>query len=411
MNSRERILAAINHDAPDRIPIDLGATPSSGISAIAYHNLKQYLHMNFGKTRIYDVVQQIAQPEPEILDFFKADVIDLGQAYNTEDSDWYQTDSHGIPVYYPKWFHPTKNPNGSIDVVDSDGDRIATMPINGYFFDQTYHPYNAGYPTNYSDLPNSMSKVLWSALVHSPWDHATEPNFWENLRQKALNLRKSTDKAILLSAGCNLFEWGTFLRGLDRFLVDMIKIPGQVEKLLDALMEKHLANLEKICRYVGDVVDIIRLGDDLGTNDRPFMRPAVYRQLFKPRHKKLCDYIKNRSHMHIFLHSCGSIAPLIPDLIDCGFEILNPVQINNLGMEPDKLKREFGSKITFWGGGADTRNVLPRKTPIAVKTHVSELLKIFSPGGGFVFNQVHNILPDVSPENIVAMYEAVHNFK
>lgn len=410
MNSRERILAAINHESPDRVPIDLGATPSSGISSIAYHRLKEHLKIKGGKTQIYDVVQQLAQPESEILAFAHADVIDLGQMYNTQASDWYLTEFHGVPVYYPTWFQPRRNPDGSCDAFDAERDRIATMPAGGYFFDQTYYPYHTGYPNDYVGLPKDMGKVLWAALAHSPWDHASEPQFWENLRVKAKKLRASTDKAILLSAGCNLFEWGTFLRGLDRFLVDLIKTPAVVETLLDALMERHLATLENICKNVGDIVDIVRLGDDLGTNDRPFMRPAIYRRLFKPRHRQLCDYIKKHSQMHILLHSCGAIAPLIPDLIDCGFEILNPVQINNEGMEPESLKQQFGSKITFWGGGADTRNVLPRKTPNEVKEHVMELLNVFTPGGGFVFNQVHNILPDVPPENIVAMYEAVHSF-
>ena len=256
MNSRERILAAISHKTPDRVPIDLGATPSSGIAAIAYHRLKQHLKINDGKTQIYDVVQQLAQPEPEILAFAHADVIDLGQAYNTQETDWYLTESHGLPVYYPTWFRPRQNPDGSCDALDAERDRIATMPAGGYFFDQTYHPYHAGYPKDYAGLPKAMGKVLWAALVHSPWDHASEPQFWENLRTNAKRLRASTDKAILLSAGCNLFEWGTFLRGLDHFLVDLIRTPAVVETLLDALMERHLATLENICKSIGDIVDI-----------------------------------------------------------------------------------------------------------------------------------------------------------
>ena len=411
MKSRERILAAINHQIPDRVPIDLGGTPSSGMSAVTYHRLKQHLQMKGGKTLVYDVVQQLAQPEKEILDFAQADILDLGRLYNTQESDWYLTELHDIPHYYPNWFRPHKNIDGSFDVIDRDEDKIANMPSRGYFFDQTYFPYQSGYPTDFKDLPKAMTKVLWSALVHSPWDHAADPQFWGKLRENALKLRKSTDKAIILSAGCNLFEWGTFLRGLDHFLVDMIKNPSIVNKLLDALMEKHLENLEKICKSVGDIVDIIRLGDDLGTNDRPFMRPIIYRQLFKDRHKELCTYIKQHSQMHTFLHSCGAIAPLIPDIIECGFEIINPVQINCTGMDPETLKKEYGPKITFWGGGADTRNVLPRATPEKVKEHVTHLLKIFTPNGGYVFNQVHNLLPDVPPENIVAMYDAVHSFK
>jgi len=161
---------------------------------------------------------------------------------------------------------------------------------------------------------------------------------------------------------------------------------------------------------VGDVVDLVRFGDDLGTGNGPFMDPKLYRKLFKPRHKVMVDYVKEHSQMHTFLHSCGSIYRVIPDLIDVGFEVLNPVQINSRDMEPERLKREFGQDVTFWGGGANTRDVLNKATPEEVKDHVTELLEIFMPGGGFVFNTVHNILPDVPPENIVAMFEAVEEY-
>jgi uroporphyrinogen decarboxylase len=162
---------------------------------------------------------------------------------------------------------------------------------------------------------------------------------------------------------------------------------------------------------VGDVVDIIRLGDDLGMSTGPLMSPDIYRKLFKPRHTVLCNYIKTHSNMHTFLHSCGSIYKLIPDLIEAGFEILNPVQTNARDMQPERLKREFGREITFWGAGADTRSILNMGTPAQVKDHVCTNIEILAPGGGFVFNTIHNILPDVPPENIVAMFEAVDEYR
>ena len=212
-------------------------------------------------------------------------------------------------------------------------------------------------------------------------------------------------------AGCNLFEWGTFLRRIDNFLMDLVLCPAEVERFLDALMERHLASLEKICQAVGDVVDIIRLGDDLGMNTGPFMSPNTYRKLFKPRHTILCDYIKANSSLHTYLHSCGSIYKLMPDLIEAGFEILNPVQTNARDMQPERLKAEFGQDVVFWGGGADTRSVLNQAAPSQVKDHVRENIEILAPGGGFVFNPIHNILPDVPPENIVAMFEAVNEYR
>jgi uroporphyrinogen decarboxylase len=214
----------------------------------------------------------------------------------------------------------------------------------------------------------------------------------------------------MVVVGCNLFEWGTFLRRMDNFLMDLAAEPEQVERLLDALMERHLATLEKVCRAVGDIVDVVRFGDDLGTNHGPFMSPTMYRQLFKPRHTMLCDYVHKHSGMKTFLHSCGSIRALLPDLIEAGYEVINPVQTTCLGMEADGLKRDFGKDICFWGGGCDTKVVLPTGTPQQVKDDVKRRLDLLMPGGGFVFNTVHNILPDVPPQNIVAMFEAIEEF-
>ncbi len=411
MTSRERVLAAIRHQAPDRVPVDLGATPSSGISAIAYHNLKQHLGMQGGHTRVYDVVQELAQPEDELITRFGVDVLDIGRRFDVRDEDWYDIQlPNGPLVQYPAWFHPVQQPDGAWDAYDADGTHIARRPAGATFYDQTCFPYLDGFPADYRDLPRQMKKIHWSGLAHSPWDHAGDADFWQQLRAQALALRASTDKALMIVAGCNLFEWGTFLRRLDNFLTDLLLEPDEVERLLDALMAQHLATLERVCEAVGDVADIIRFGDDLGTNQGPFMSPDTYRRLFKPRHTLLCDYVKRHSQMHTFLHSCGSIYKLLPDLIEAGFEIINPVQINSRDMDPQRLKREFGRELTFWGGGADTRSVLNLGTPAEVKAHVTGLLEIFAPGGGYVFNTVHNILPDVPPQNIVAMYEAIADF-
>ena len=407
----QRIRAAIQHQEPDRVPVDIGATPSSGISVIAYNNVKQHLGMRGGHTRVYDVVQQLAQPEDEFLNRFEIDVVDLGRTFNTSDSDWYDiTVSDGSQAQYPSWFHPTKSDDGTWEVYDKGKDLIAKMPEGATFFDGTYFPYIDGYPEDFSKLPQAMSKILWAALVHSPWDHANDDNFWATLHQNALDLRANSDRAIMVVVGCNLFEWGAFLRRIDNFLMDLVMDQANVERLLDVLLEQHLAFLEKVCEAVGDIADIARLGDDLGMDSGPFMRPAIYRKLFKPRHKVLCDYIHEHSQMHTFIHSCGSIYKLMPDMIEAGFEIFNPVQTNSKDMDPQRLKDEFGKDIVFWGGGADTRIVLNRAAPQEVRDHVKRRLEIFAPGGGFVFNTVHNILPDVPPENIMAMFEAIEEF-
>ncbi|MGL4648909.1 MAG: uroporphyrinogen decarboxylase family protein, partial [Caldilineaceae bacterium] len=313
MTSRERVLAAIRHEEPDGVPVDLGATPSSGISAIAYANLKQHLQLHSGHTRVYDVVQQLAQPEESILDRFGVDAIDIGRTFNTADADWYDVMlPQDVQVQFPAWFRPLQRENGALDALAPDGTRIATMPLGATFFDQTCFPYLDGYPASFDGLPDAMGKVLWAGLAHSPWDHAGEADYWEQLRAKAIALRASSDRALMIVVGCNLFEWGTFLRRIDNFLSDCVMDTVNVERLLDALMERHLATLEKVCAAVGDVADICRFGDDLGTDHGPFLSPKSYRLLFKAREKVLTDYVKQHSQMRTFLHCCGSIYKLLP---------------------------------------------------------------------------------------------------
>lgn len=412
MNSRERVLAAIAHKQPDQVPVDLGSTPSSGISAIAYSNLLKSIGRTDLPVQIYDVVQQLAQPDMSIIDRFGVDVLDIGRAFNTEEKDWHETIlANGDKAFYPIHFNPVKQADGSYHCYDEDGKRLlALMPQGATFFDQSYFPYINGFPENYDTLDEEMGRVLWSRYVHSPWDHTQDPDFWKTLREKTLQLRASTDKALMIVCGCNLFEWGTFLRRMDNFLMDLLCEPDQVARMLDQLLERHLATLAKVCDSVGDIVDIIRFGDDLGMTSGPFMDVDTYRSLFKPRHKQLCDYVKTHSQMHTFIHSCGSISSLMPDLIEAGIEIFNPVQTNARQMEPEFLKKEFGQDCTFWGGGVETVGTLNNGTPKQVREQVLERLEIMSAGGGFVFNTVHNILPDVPPQNILAMFDAVKEF-
>jgi uroporphyrinogen decarboxylase len=411
MTSRERLLAAINHREPDRVPIDLGSTPSSGISVVAYQNLLKYLGKAHLKTHVYDVIQEVAQPEMELLDHFGVDVLDIGRHFNTSKDYWHELEViSGHKALYPKWFNAQRLPDGSHITYGSGGEIIGRMPVGATFFDQTVFPYADGYPKDYKNLAIDMKRTIWGGFGFTPWDWADEKDFWKLLRDKTIDLKKKTDKALLLGIGCNLFEWGAFIRRMDNFLMDLLADPSNVHSFLDALMENHMDTLAKTCEAVGDVVDIIKFGDDLGMTNGPFMSNEMYGEFFKPRHKMLCDYVKSNSSMHTMLHSCGGIYELIPELIEAGFEILNPVQINALNMEPGRLKTEFGRDITFWGGGCDTKSILNRATPRQVKDHVKYNLEVFSVGGGYVFNTVHNIMPDVPPENIVAMFEAVVEF-
>jgi uroporphyrinogen decarboxylase len=255
-----------------------------------------------------------------------------------------------------------------------------------------------------------LSKVLWAAVITPPFSNIGQKKFWKTLRANAIQLKEDTNKAIALNLGGGTFELGTFFRRLDKFLIDVLRNPSKVEKLLDMFVEFHINSLKVICNYVGDIIDIIRIGDDLGENNGPLISPKIYRKIVKPRHIEICDYIKKHSSMKIFFHSCGSVASIIPDLIEAGIDILNPVQISAKNMDPKFLKENFGEDLTFWGGGVDTRNVINYKSPEEVKKHVLDLLEIFSPGGGYIWSAVHNILADVPPQNIIAIFEAIEEF-
>jgi uroporphyrinogen decarboxylase len=412
MTSRERVLTSVEHREPDHLAVDLGSTPSSGISAVAHANLVRHLGLADKRTRVYDVVQQLAQPSDELLDRLRIDVVDVGRTFDAADEDWRtMTLPTGVEVEVPAWFHPVQQADGAWDAFSPGGVRIASMPLGANFFDQTTFPYVDGYPDDLSGLPEVMPLVLWSGLVHSPWDHAGDEGFWQTLRERTMALRATTDRALMVVVGCNLFEWGTFLRRIDNFLMDLVVDQANVERLLDALMAIHLATLDRVLAAVGDLVDVIRFGDDLGMDGGPLMSPETYRAIFKPRHAALNAYVHERSSLKTFLHSCGSIYELLPDLIAAGVDIINPVQISARDMEPEKLKREFGADITFWGGGADTRRVLPRGTAAEVRDHVRSTIETFAPGGGFVFVPAHNMLPDVPPQNIEAMFQAVDEYR
>jgi uroporphyrinogen decarboxylase len=403
MNSRERIIASINHRQPDKVPVDLAGSTVTGISAIAYNNLKKLLGID-KPTRVFDVVQQLANVDLEIIDIFGVDALDINRVA-AESGDWYEVElADGSKAEYPEWYHPLKLPDGSWQTTDADGTVLSRMPAGAPFYDQMYYPYENGYPANFDNLKKDLNKISW--VVHS---HASNLNATE-LRDRLIKLRESTGKALVMSGGVKLLELGFFIRRMDNFLTDLLVDEEKLSQMLDVLVDMHLAGLEKKCNSLGDIVDVIRFGDDLGMKTGPFMDLDTFRRIFKPRYKILCDYVKKHSNMKIFLHSCGSIKQYIPDLIEVGFDILNPVQTNSRDMDPEDLKREFGNDIVFWGGGVDTASVINRGTPEEIRKDVLRRCEIFSKDGGFVFAPIHNILSEVPPRNIVAVYEAVKEF-
>jgi len=403
MTSRERILSAINHIQPDKVPIDLGSSTVTGISAIAYNNLKRHLNID-GRTRVFDVVQQLANVDMEIVDLLGADALDINRV-SVEGNEWYNVElPDGSKAQYPSWFRPVVSDDGSWYTTDIDGTVISKKAAGATFFDQMHFPWEDGYPEDLASLKDAMKKISW--VVHS---HASNLNETE-LREKLIRLKDTTNKALVMSGGVKLLELGFFIRRMDNFLMDLMLGEDKLTEMLDMLVDIHLAGLEKKCRNLGDIVDVIRFGDDLGMTSGPFMDLDTFRKFLKPRYKILCDYVKQNSNMKIFMHSCGSIRQFIPDLIEVGFDILNPVQTNCYQMDLVALKNEFGRDIAFWGGGVDTASVISRGTPQDVRRDVLIRCEILSRDGGFVFAPIHNILSDVPPENVMAAYNAVKEF-
>jgi len=406
MSSRERVLAAIGHREPDQVPIDLGGSTVTGISAHAYSRLLKKLDIQ-KPVRVFDTVQQLAMIDEELIDIFGVDCLDVNRLFTGEESKWYDIElADRTRVQFPGWFKPEKDTEGNFFTRDQDGKVLSRMPVGSSCFDQTYFPWESGLPDDFSDIQKAFNSINWFAHSHTNYINSDEAD----LRSGIKKLRESSDKAIVMSGGVKLLETGFFLRRMDNMFMDLLLEQEKIAKLFDKLTDLYLESLEKKCRAVGDLVDVIRFGDDLGMSTGPFMDLDTFRKLLKPRYKVLCDYVKQNSNMKIFLHSCGSIRQYIPDLIEVGFDIINPVQTNCEGMQPESLKSEFGKEICFWGGGVDTASVLNMGSPEEVRRDVLDRCEVLSRNGGFVFAPIHNILAEVVPENIVAAYKAVKEF-
>jgi uroporphyrinogen decarboxylase len=404
MTSQERVLASCNHQEPDRIPIDLSGHRSSGIAAIAYARLRDYLSLPKKPIRVYDPIQQLALPDDDVLDRFGIDVIDLGRGFALDDASWADwTLPDGTPCKMPAWALP-EMVDGRWVFRSKSGTVIGHMPPGALYFEQTYYPLSE--PGGPRTIADAMAESMWHnvAAPPGPWVDYVQ------LRAGANELRKKSSRAIVGAFGGNLLEAGQFLFRNDNFFMLLGAEPEKAHKFLDDLVEMYLAKLEKFLEAVGDSIDIIGFGDDLGMQSGPQISPRMYRKFFKPRHELMWRRAKQLANVKVMLHCCGGVRELLPDLIDAGLEIINPVQISCAGMNAGELKAEFGSDMVFWGGGCDTQTILPQGSPEEVRKHVRKQIATLSPNGGFVFQQVHNTLANVPPSNIVAMYEAVQEF-
>lgn len=402
MTSRERVMAALNHHEPDRVPVDFSGHRSSGIAAMAYPKLRAALGLPPRPVRVYDPIQQLAVVDEDVLDRFGVDTIEMGRGFALEDRDWTDwTLPDGAPCQLPAWVKPERDGQRWV-LRSASGRSIAVMPDGAWYFEQTHWPFLEN--DDLDRIPEALAECMWTAVASPPGPLAPDA---ETLAEGVRALRARTDRAIIALFGGNLLEIGQFLYRNDQFLLMLAAEPDRVHRFLDRLVEIHLANLERFLGAMGDSVDIVLFGDDLGMQSGPQMSPDMYREYFKPRHAQMWERAKELADVKVMLHCCGGVRELLPDLIDAGLDAINPVQISCRGMDAASLKRDFGKDITFWGGGCDTQDILPNGTPEDVADHVRRQVEIMQPGGGFVFQQVHNILANVPAENIIAMFDAV----
>jgi uroporphyrinogen decarboxylase len=410
MNPRERVLTTLNHREPDRVPVDFSGHRSSGISAIAYGRLRKHLGLQEKPVRVYDLVQQLAVVDEEVLAHFGVDTIELGRAFACEETDWADWElPDGTPCKVPAWSIPERM-TGRWVLRSKSGRVIAHMPDGALYFEQTYYPFAEG-ETDFGAIPAAFDESMWHAVAAPPGPLVSGPGGPRRHAEGARRLRESTDRAILALFGGNLLETGQMLFRNDNFLMMLAAEPSRAHDFLDRLVEVHLGNLERFLSDVGPYIDIIVFGDDLGMQTGPQISPRTYREFFKPRHALMWKRAKELADVKVMLHCCGGVRELLPDLIDAGLDAINPVQISCRGMDAAALKRDFGRDMVFWGGGADTQSMLPHGMPSQVADHVRRQIEIWRPGGGFVFQQVHNIMANVPPENVVAMFEAVNEIR
>ena len=412
MTSRERVLAAFDHRETDRIPLDFGGHRSSGISASLYGKLKEALGIHTGDIYVYDVVQELAIVEEPVLDALGVDTVEMGRGFLLDDNEWKAwVLPCGTPCKIPAFIN-LQDRGGDTFLVSEDGIDLAILKRGSRFFRQTHHPYeHREFETNrYDDLQEIFGRTMWTGApsVGTHIDYTTEEGF-KKLRDGARELRRKTERAIIGIFGGNMFEIPQFLYGLDKYLLYMGLYPQACIRLSEALYTMYSRNLETWLDAVGDYIDVIVFADDMGSQMGPQMSTEMYRQYFKPYHQRLWRRAREKAHVRTLLHSCGGIESLLEDLIDAGLESSNPIQINCRGMDPVSLKEKYGSRFTFWGGGCDTGEVLPLRSPRDVKEHTRRQIDVFRPGGGFVFQQVHNIMPEVPVENVLALFEAVRD--
>ena len=415
MTSRERVQAALAHVEPDVVPLDLGAGGQTGMHVSSVYLLRQALGLDEPGTpvRIIEPYQMLGEIAPDLLDALGADVVGIGAPgtmFGYPLADWKPwTTFDGTPVLVPGGFNTQPEPGGDL-LQYPEGDTSAPpsgrMPAGGYYFDAIIRQPPVDDATlTVEDNLEEFGPIADADLAH--------------LRREAERVTAETDKAVYMTMPGTAFgdialvpavnlKHPRGIRDVEEWYVSTITRRDFVYRVFERQAEIALANLGRVHEAVGDRVDVVFLtGTDFGHQRGPFIGTQAYRDLFKPFHQALNDWIHAHTPWKTFMHSCGSVVSLIEDFIEAGFDVLNPVQCSAEGMDPEGLKSRFGGRITFWGGGVDTQHTLPFGTPEEVREEVCRRLRLFGPGGGYVFNPIHNVQARTPVANLLALYQAV----
>jgi hypothetical protein len=409
---------ALNHQEPDHVPLDLGASAVTGMHVSTVHALRQALKLDPPETPVMVVepYQMLGEIAPDLIKALGVDVVGLSSKvtmFGFRNEGWKRWRlSDGTPVLVPDRFNTAPDAEGNV-MMYPQGDKsvppCARMPKNGFYCDAL----DRQKPFDWVNLDVSDNLEEFSSISNE------ELTYYRN---EAERLYAETDKAVFASFGGTSFgdialvpglqlKNPKGIRGVKEWYMCHVRRPDYILQVFERQCEVALENFEKLIKAVGNrVAAVFITGTDFGTQLGPFMSNASYRRLYKPFHKRINDWVHKNTSWKTFMHSCGSIEPLITDIIETGFDILNPVQTSATNMDPRMLKAKYGDKIVFWGGGVDTQKILPFGTPEQVKKEVQQRISIFAPEGGFVFNTIHNVQPRIPIKNILAMYDAVREF-
>jgi uroporphyrinogen decarboxylase len=399
VNHRQRVLAALRHQEPDRIPLDLGGTVDSTVAAVVYRKLRAHLGLGEGTIRVADIYQHTALVEEDVRQALDVDVMVVFD----EPNEWRQGSlPDGSPAEFPAKFRPQPQKDGSQVVLDASGNVVLKMPASGHYFDPVHSPLADA--TSVRDIEKHVAAI-------EGYDKPSHlDKSYEELAKTAQALRQDTDYLLVGFFGGHIFQAAQSLRGWQTFLMDLLVNQRLAEALMDRLAEANIERFERYAATVGPYVDVLQFEDDLGMQDRPLLSPELYRKMVRPYHEKLFRYVKSRCDAYLLLHTDGAVSPFIPDFIEMGVDVLNPVQVSAAGMDTRTLKRAFGRDITFWGGGCDSQSVLPFGSPEQVADEVKRRIDDLAPGGGFVFSPIHNVQTGVPPENVVSMFETAREY-